>query len=110
MYELQNIATGETASIGVGRYVIGRDQAQCQIFLDEPFISRLQAAIEVSINGQAAIKNLSNKMTTFVNGQVIDVVILRDGDRIRCLRLRQIDADGCAQRNAAGDQRTSFCK
>ena len=44
MYELQNIATGETASIGVGRYVIGRDQAQCQIFLDEPFISRLQAA------------------------------------------------------------------
>ncbi len=82
MYELQNIATGETASIGVGRYVIGRDQAQCQIFLDEPFISRLQAAIEVSINGQAAIKNLSNKMTTFVNGQVIDVVMLKDGDRI----------------------------
>lgn len=65
-----------------GRVVIGRDVAQCQIVLDEPFISRRQAAIEVSIKGQAALKNLSSRMTTFVNGQVIDVCMLNDGDRI----------------------------
>lgn len=65
-----------------GRALIGRDSSQCQIVLDHPFISRVQAAIEVSVRGQAAIKNISKKQTTFVNGQAIDVCILNDGDRI----------------------------
>jgi len=65
-----------------GRVLVGRDVSQCQIVLDEPFISRLQAAIEISKTGQAAIKNLSSRMTTFVNGKVVDVCILNDGDLI----------------------------
>jgi len=82
MFSLVNNLTGKAIEIGVGRLVIGRDAAQCQILFDEPFISRLQAAIEISVRGQAAIKNLSSRMTTFVNGQVVDVCMLNDGDRI----------------------------
>lgn len=62
--------------------IIGRDASQCQIVLDHPFISRVQAAIELSIHGEAAIKNISKMQTTFVNGKAIDVCILNDGDRI----------------------------
>ena len=32
--------------------------------------------------GQAALKNLSARLTTFVNGQAVDACVLRDGDRI----------------------------
>lgn len=64
------------------RAVIGRDAEQCQIVLDEAFVSRLQAVIEVNVHGQAAIKNLSSRMTTFVNGQAVDVQFLNDGDRV----------------------------
>ncbi|MFN6962331.1 MAG: FHA domain-containing protein [Pyrinomonadaceae bacterium] len=66
----------------MGRTLIGRDAAQCGVVIDEIFVSRLQAAIEISVNGQAAIKNLSSKHTTFVNGSVIDVHFLNDGDRV----------------------------
>ena len=62
--------------------MIGRDATQCQVVLDEPFISRLQAAIEVMADGRAAIKNLSSRATTFVNGQAVDSCLLNDGDRI----------------------------
>lgn len=82
MYELVNTVTGAIVRISTGRVVIGRDVVQCQVFLDAPYISRLQAAIEVSVQGQAAIKNLSSRLTTFVNGQVVDVALLADGDRI----------------------------
>ena len=75
-------ANNQTIELSDGRFVFGRDAAQCQVMLDYPFISRLQAAIEVSKNGQAAIKNLSARQTTTVNGQVIDVCVLKDGDRI----------------------------
>lgn len=69
-------------SLALGRTLIGRDGSQCQIVIDKPFISRLQAVIEVSIHEQAAVKNLSSRQTTFVNGQPVDVCILKDGDRI----------------------------
>jgi ABC transport system ATP-binding/permease protein len=69
-------------ALNVGRSIIGRDAVQCQIVLDAPFISRLQAAIEIDQHGQAALKNLSDKRTTFVNGQQIDICLLRDGDRV----------------------------
>lgn len=65
-----------------GRTVIGRDAARCGIVLDHAFISRLQAVIEVRSDGSAAIKNLSNRHTTFVNGEAIDICALNDGDRI----------------------------
>jgi ABC-type multidrug transport system ATPase subunit len=72
----------QTYTLNVGRNIIGRDVLQCQIVLEQPFISRLQAVIEITQNGQAMIKNLSNRQTTFVNGQAIDSRILNNGDRV----------------------------
>jgi len=69
-------------SLNIGRTFIGRDTLQCLIALDQPFISRLQAVIEIAQNGQAVIKNLSSRQTTFVNGQAIDSRLLNNGDRI----------------------------
>ncbi len=69
-------------TLPIGSTVIGRDAVQCQIVLDHPFISRLQAVIEVRDDGIIAIKNLSSRQTTFVNGQAIDVCALNDGDKL----------------------------
>lgn len=68
--------------LGLGSNVIGRDATRCQIVIDQPFISRMQAAIEVHPDGQAAIKNLSSRPTTFVNGHAVDICALNSGDRI----------------------------
>lgn len=68
--------------LAIGKTVIGRDAVQCQLVLNEAFISRLQAVIEVRENGSAGIKNLSARPTTFVNGQAIDTRALSDGDKI----------------------------
>lgn len=69
-------------TLNIGRNIVGRDVLQCLILLDQPFISRLQAVIEVMQNGQTMIKNLSSRQTTFVNGQAIDSRILNNGDRV----------------------------
>ena len=71
-----------TYALNIGKTIIGRDAMQCQILFEQPFISRLQAAIEVQANGQTVIKNLSGMQTTFVNGLAIDTRILNDGDRV----------------------------
>lgn len=68
--------------LDTGKTVIGRDVLQCRIALEEQFISRLQAVIEVRADGQAAIKNLSSRNSTFVNGQPVEISLLNDGDRI----------------------------
>lgn len=72
----------QTFPLPAGKTILGRDAVQCQLVLNEPFISRLQAVIEVRENGHAAIKNLSSRPTTFVNGQAIDIRPLNDGDKI----------------------------
>ena len=82
MPSLANIQTGEKFDVGIGRVLIGRDESQCQVFLNLPFISRVQAVIEVCDDGRAAIKNLSGRDTTFVNGQLVNVCLLNDGDLI----------------------------
>jgi len=73
---------GRKYNLSVGRAIIGRDRLQCQIILEEAFVSRLQAVVEVSSTGQTAIKNLSSRQTTFVNRQPVDVCLLNDGDTI----------------------------
>lgn len=69
-------------TLAVGRTLVGRDATQCRIVLSQPFISRQQAVVEVNQNGQAAIKNLSGKQTTFVNGLAVGACVLRDGDTV----------------------------
>ena len=80
--KLNNFADEQKFYLNIGRTLIGRDVLQCQMVLEEPFISRLQAVIEISQNGQTAIKNLSQHQSTFVNGQPTDVCLLNDGDQI----------------------------
>jgi len=82
MFELINILTNERHNLPVGRTTVGRDPTQCQILLDEPFISRLQAVIEITQDGRAAIKNLSSRKTSLVNGSAVDVAMLSDGDSV----------------------------
>lgn len=79
---LVNELSGQKFLLAVSRTLIGRDVLQCQIVIDKPFISRLQAVIEISKQGQAAIKNLSSHQSTLVNGQPVDVCVLKDGDRV----------------------------
>jgi ABC-type multidrug transport system ATPase subunit len=66
-----------------GKTLIGRDVLQCRIVLNEPFISRLQAVIEIRPNGQIIIQNLSNHKTTLVNNLPIESAFLKNGDRIK---------------------------
>jgi ABC-type multidrug transport system ATPase subunit len=75
-------ASNQIISLETGKTVIGRDAVQCRIVLEETFISRLQAVIEVRADGQAAIKNLSSLNSTLVNDQPVSVALLKDGDRI----------------------------
>ncbi len=69
-------------ALGFGQTTVGRDVSQCQIVLAQDFISRVQAVIDVNENGQAAIKNLSSRQTTFVNDQPIDACFIKDDDKI----------------------------
>ncbi len=73
---------GNIFNITHQKTLIGRDNVQCQIVLQPPFISRVQAVIEVGQNGQVTLKNLSSRQTTFVNTKPIDVCILNDGDTV----------------------------
>ncbi|MBK8813696.1 MAG: FHA domain-containing protein [Acidobacteria bacterium] len=68
--------------LNTGKTIVGRDVLQCQIVLDQPFISRLQAVIEVRADGQSVIQNMSSRQSTFVNGAPIDACFLNDGDRV----------------------------
>ena len=78
------ILTGNDGSkipLAAGRTVVGRDVLQCQIVLEQPFISRIQAVIEVK-NNHAFVKNLSSRQTTFVNGLAIETCQLKNGDKV----------------------------
>jgi len=73
---------GRDFSLTHGETVIGRDANRCQIVLKEPFVSRLQAVIRITGHGEAFIKNLSSRKTTFVNGESINDRRLSNGDAV----------------------------
>lgn len=73
---------GQKLVLNSGQTKIGRDVSQCNIVLNQDFISRLQAVIETNQNGQVIIKNLSGRQTTFVNNEPIDICKLKDGDKV----------------------------
>lgn len=73
---------GRKFELPTGRTIIGRDVSQCQIILEQSFISRLQAVIEINSHNQAFIKNLSKYQTTFVNSRPVDTCQLNNGDKI----------------------------
>lgn len=73
---------GQKFVLGAGRTLVGRDAATCQIVLEQSFVSRHQAALEVAADNQVSLENLSSRPTTLVNGKPITSCLLADGDRI----------------------------
>lgn len=61
---------------------IGRDPGQCQLALQDPNVSSLHAFIACR-KGQWVMQDMNSTNGTFVNGQKISTVGLKNGDRIK---------------------------
>ncbi len=79
---LNSSAAGTKLPIGDAQeeWLIGRD-AQCQLPIDEPVLSRQHAKL-VKKWGGVVIQDLNSKNGTFVNNDRIEEKLLRDGDKI----------------------------
>src|SRR5262245_5916610 len=64
------------------RIVFGRDGEFCDFVLSPAFISRTHAAFETDELGRTVLRDLDSRRGTFVNGDVVKVHVLADGDRI----------------------------
>ena len=65
-----------------GRHVVGRD-GDADVTLRASGVSRKHARLTVSIDADVELVDLGSRNGTFVNGQRIDSVSLRDGDELR---------------------------
>ena len=72
--------SGRRFVVDGSRVLIGRDSSQCQIVLGQSVISKIQAALEVDELKRVTLVDLSGKGTTFVNGQPVTRIELKDGD------------------------------
>lgn len=79
---LNEAQEGRKFALHSGQILIGRDAASCHIVLEQPFISRLQALLEIQPDGKVLLKNLSSRQTTFVNARAVDSCFLENGARI----------------------------
>ena len=70
MYRLEH-------QLGIGR------SPQCQVRLTEDGISRQHAMLELTAEGNVQIVDLDSRNGTFVNGEAVSRVTLRDGDKIQ---------------------------
>jgi ABC-type multidrug transport system ATPase subunit/pSer/pThr/pTyr-binding forkhead associated (FHA) protein len=64
------------------RIVFGRDGEFCDFVLSPAFISRTHAAFETDASGRTVVHDLDSRRGTFVNGEVVKVHVLADGDRV----------------------------
>jgi anti-anti-sigma factor len=76
-------AKGRTLSLNGSRFVIGR-QADCQLRLSSPMVSKLHAAIERR-DGRIFLKDLGSTNGTVLNGRLLrsKAAEIHDGDRIQ---------------------------
>jgi S1-C subfamily serine protease len=78
---LNGTRAGEKLGLGGSGIRIGREQAICEIVLDNPKVSRLHAEV-VSIDGKVLLIDRNSSNGTFVNDQKIEKRYLKDGDII----------------------------
>lgn len=78
---LNGTRAGERLGLGGSGIRIGREQAICEIVLDNPKVSRLHAEV-VSIDGKVLLIDRNSSNGTFVNDQKIEKRYLKDGDII----------------------------
>jgi len=79
---LKGVNQGATVSLDGERMVMGRN-AECQIVLDEPAVSREHAVIR-KIQGKFYIEDMKSRNRTFVNNQAISArTLLKDNDKIK---------------------------
>jgi S-DNA-T family DNA segregation ATPase FtsK/SpoIIIE len=81
------VIAGPDAGFGValptGRHIIGRD-AEADVCLHDPDVSRTHAALEISADGKAAIWDVGSRNGTFVNGVRSTVSVpVDDGSVVR---------------------------
>jgi diguanylate cyclase (GGDEF)-like protein len=74
-------STGKTMSLA-GDVVVGR-HARADFPLDEEGVSRRHAGFRVESDGSVTVSDLGSTNGTFVNGERIRSVVLRDGDKIQ---------------------------
>jgi diguanylate cyclase (GGDEF)-like protein len=70
MYRLEGVLT-------VGR------SPQCEVHIDQDGVSRRHAMFEQTVEGNVEVMDLGSRNGTFVNGDPISRVTLRDGDKIQ---------------------------
>jgi pSer/pThr/pTyr-binding forkhead associated (FHA) protein len=81
--------------------VVGRDQEEADIVVDEPLVSRAHARIEPRDGGYVVI-DLGSTNFTRVNDQVVSERILRHGDEVRFARARCLFLEDAPDPVAAG--------
>jgi len=66
-----------------GRFLVGRDEEQCALFIDSPEISRQHAHIVKGPDQQLRVMDLNSTNGVFVNNTRVDAHALKPNDRIR---------------------------
>lgn len=74
--------------------VVGRSEL-AEIHVHDPFASRMQCAIAYT-GDELVVRDLESTHGTSVNGDLIDVCRLRDGDEIACGKLTKITVEQIA--------------
>jgi diguanylate cyclase (GGDEF)-like protein len=64
------------------RIVLGR-APQCDVVIDEDGVSRRHAMLERTVEGNVQLVDLESRNGTFVNGDAISRMTLRDGDKLQ---------------------------
>ncbi|MBE6835602.1 MAG: FHA domain-containing protein [Ruminococcaceae bacterium] len=79
---LYNGANGERLHLIGDSVIFGRDPSQCDLPIDNPYVSRVHARL-FKHNGRWAIEDLNSTSGTYLNSQKLDrAVYLDDGDII----------------------------
>jgi diguanylate cyclase (GGDEF)-like protein len=73
--------TGRMFRITEGRYRIGRSP-ECELFHNDPHISRIHAEITRDAAGRIVIRDLHSRNGVFVNGAPVAEQVLQNGDKI----------------------------
>lgn len=72
----------EGLDLAPGRHIVGRDD-ESDVTLRASGVSRKHARLSVGIDADVELSDLGSRNGTFVNGQRVDEVSLRDGDELR---------------------------